>query len=134
MRIDGGCHCGAIAYEAEVNPEMCGICHCTDCQSLSGSPYRVTLPTPAQNFRLTKGTLKTYVKTAESGTQRAQAFCGDCGAPIYAAAPVNPPTISLRWGSITQRAQIAPKRQIWCDSAATFVANLSGLPGAPKQG
>ena len=133
MKVQGGCHCGAIAYEAEVNPESVGICHCTDCQTLSGSPYRVTLPTPTQNFRLVKGTLKTYVKTADSGARRAQVFCADCGAPIYASAPSNPPTVSLRWGSIHQRAQLPPKRQIWCGSAVGFAKNLEGLPGALGQ-
>ena len=37
MKIEGGCHCGYIAYEAEVDPERVLICHCTDCQTLSGS-------------------------------------------------------------------------------------------------
>ena len=32
MRIDGGCHCGHITYEAEINPDDVIICHCTDCQ------------------------------------------------------------------------------------------------------
>jgi hypothetical protein len=129
MKIDGGCHCGAIAYEAEVDPALVGICHCTDCQQLSGSPYRVTLPTASMNFRLTRGVLRTYIKTADSGARRVQTFCGDCGAPIYAAAPENPPTISLRWGSIRLREQLAPRRMIWCGSAAPFAMNLTGLPG-----
>jgi hypothetical protein len=133
MKVDGGCHCGAIAYEAQVDPDLCGLCHCTDCQQLSGSPYRVVLPVPTANFRLLRGQLKTYVKTADSGTRRAQTFCGDCGAPIYAAAPENPPTISLRWGSIKQRAQIAPKQQIRCGSAAPFAMNLDGLTGVKWQ-
>lgn len=133
MKVDGGCHCGAIAYEAEVDPDMVGICHCTDCQQLSGSPYRVTLPTPTQNFRLTRGVLKTYVKTADSGTRRAQAFCGDCGTPIYAAAPENPPTVSLRWGSIRQRRDLPPKRMIWCGLSAPFAMNVGALPGVDGQ-
>jgi hypothetical protein len=29
MRIDGRCHCGAIVYSAEVDPETAAICHCT---------------------------------------------------------------------------------------------------------
>ena len=49
MKIDGGCHCGAIAYEAEVDPEKTSICHCTDCQQLTGtasvSYTHLTLPT-----------------------------------------------------------------------------------------
>ena len=41
MKIDGGCHCGAIRFEAEVNPNRTIICHCTDYQTISGAPYRV---------------------------------------------------------------------------------------------
>ena len=133
MKIDGGCSCGAIKIEGEADPEKTQICHCTDCQQLSGSPYRVTLPTPTQNFRLIRGTLKTYVKTADTGTRRAQTFCGHCGAPIYAAAPETPPTVSLRWGSIRQRDQLPPKRMIWCGSAAPFAMDLSSIPGAQGQ-
>jgi hypothetical protein len=134
MKVHGRCHCGQITYEAEVDPAMTGICHCTDCQQLSGSPYRVMLPTPVQNFRLTGGTLKTYVKTAESGTKRAQTFCPTCGSPIYAAAPDDPPTVSLRWGSIVERSRLpAPQRQIWCSSAAPFATNIADIAGVQRQ-
>ena len=37
MKIDGHCHCGYLTYEAEVKPEDAVICHCTDCQTLSGT-------------------------------------------------------------------------------------------------
>ena len=30
MKIDGGCHCGYITYEAEADPQKPFICHCTD--------------------------------------------------------------------------------------------------------
>ena len=40
MKIQGGCHCGYITYEAEIDPEKVSICHCTDRQSGSGSAYR----------------------------------------------------------------------------------------------
>ena len=36
MKIDGGCHCGYIAYEAEADPANAMICHCTDCQNSIG--------------------------------------------------------------------------------------------------
>ena len=51
MKIDGGCHCGYIAYEAEVDPEQTAICHCTDCQTLSGSSFRTVVPAPDHSFR-----------------------------------------------------------------------------------
>ena len=30
MKIDGGCHCGYITYEAEADPQKAFICQCTD--------------------------------------------------------------------------------------------------------
>ena len=41
MKIDGACHCEAIAFEADVNPESVVICHCTDCQTMSGTARSV---------------------------------------------------------------------------------------------
>jgi hypothetical protein len=72
MKVTGHCHCGAIQYEAEVDPSRVQACHCTDCQRLSGSPYRASVGAPKETFRLLKGTPKIYVKTAESGNQRAR--------------------------------------------------------------
>jgi hypothetical protein len=70
MKIEGGCHCGYITYEAEVDPDKVSICHCTDCQTLSGSAFRTAVPAPREAFRLRTGQPKIYVKTAESGTKR----------------------------------------------------------------
>ena len=43
IKIDGSCHCGNITYTAVVDPEKVGICHCTDCQTLSGTAFRVSV-------------------------------------------------------------------------------------------
>jgi hypothetical protein len=127
MRIEGQCHCGKIAYEATVDPDTVGICHCTDCQTLSGSPYRVAVPARAVDFVLLRDEPKIYVKTADSGMKRAQAFCPDCGTPIYAAAPSDPPTYSLRLGAIMQRDALRPRRQSWCGSALPWSMDISSI-------
>ena len=64
-------------------PDNVGICHCTDCQHLTGSVYRVTVSVPKADFRITAGEPKTYVKTGDNGRTRYQMFCGNCGSPIY---------------------------------------------------
>jgi hypothetical protein len=135
MKVNGACHCGRITYEAEVDPERSGICHCTDCQVLSGSVYRVTVPTVAGTFRLLTGTPTAYVKTtADSGSRRRHAFCADCGAPVSAGADVdNPPTRNLRVGGLAQREHLAPKRRIWCQSALSWSQDVGSVPGVPKQ-
>ena len=132
MKVEGQCHCGNIAYAAEVDPERVHVCHCADCQALSGSAFRVTVLAPAQTFRLISGQPKTYIKTADSGNRRVHAFCPDCGSPVYACAVSDPPTYSLRLGSLKQRLQLAPTRQIWCDSAMPWV-DIGDLPRLARQ-
>ena len=103
--------------EAEVDPQTVTICHCTDCQVLTGSVYRVTVPARNETFKLISGSPK-YVKTAESGTKRAHAFCPDCGTPIYATSVSDQQVYGLRVGTLQQRSQLAPKKQAWCRSAS----------------
>ena len=128
MKIDGGCHCGQIRYEAEVNPEQVSICHCTDCQILTGTPYRVSVPSLAGTFKILTGSPKIYVKTAQSGNKRAQAFCADCGSPLYASDAVEPKMFMLRVGTMNQRALLPAKKQIWCRSALTWAEHLGDIP------
>jgi hypothetical protein len=132
MKIDGHCHCGGITFEAEVDPGAVTICHCTDCQRLTGSAFRANVVAPAAHLVLRGDSLKSYVKTAESGNQRRHAFCGECGTPIYACAIENPQSYSLRIGTITQRAAFAPKRQIWRRSALAWVDALAAVPASER--
>jgi hypothetical protein len=135
LKVQGQCHCGAIHYEAEVEPGTITVCHCTDCQTQSGSAFRANIPAPASAFRLVKGTPRTYIKTAASGTRRVLAFCEVCGSPLYACAEENPQVYSLRIGTLKQRHELgAPQRQIWtqrCLSWVTLPAGLEVFDGQP---
>ena len=135
MKIDGGCHCGLIAYEAIVDPLRVSVCNCSDCQVLSGSPFRVSVPSEPGTFRLLRGEPAVYVKTtAHSGNRRRQGFCASCGSPIYASADADAPdSYSLRVGGIRQRAQLPPQRRIWCSSALAWSQDVSGVPGVDRQ-
>lgn len=132
MKIEGGCHCGQITYEAQVNPEHVGICHCTDCQTLSGSAFRVSVLAAKDNFRLLTGRPKIYFKTTEKGERGEQAFCPECGTPIYAG-DVEGRLLSIRVGTCRQRAQLMPKIQIWCQSAQSWTGNIDALPKVQEQ-
>ena len=135
MKVNGTCHCGQITYEAEVTPERSGVCHCTDCQVLTGSAFRVSVSTVPGTFHLLTGTPRVYLKTtADSGVRRRHAFCPNCGSPVYASADEdNPPTLNLRVGGLAQREQLAPQRRIWCKSAVSWSQDIGSLPGISKQ-
>jgi Glutathione-dependent formaldehyde-activating enzyme len=70
MKVNGACHCGIITVEGEADPEKVTICHCIDCQTSTGSAFRVTVTVPGDTFAIT-GQPTIYLKTtAESGTPR----------------------------------------------------------------
>ncbi len=134
MKIDGGCHCGAITYEAELDPDKVAICHCTDCQAMSASAFRTLAMVEESKFILLSGTPNIYVKVAESGNEREQAFCGTCGAGIYAA-PVGegPRMLGLRLGTARQRDQLVPKVQVWATSALPWVDDIGQIRKVDRQ-
>ena len=131
MKIDGRCHCGKITYEAEIDPAAVSICHCTDCQQMAGSAFRVNVRAPASHFVI-RGEPTSYIKTAESGNRLRHAFCGDCGTPIYSCALENPQTYNLRIGAVVQRTVLVPRRQGWRHSAPAWVDDLADMPATPK--
>jgi hypothetical protein len=133
MKLEGNCHCGEITFEADIDPEAVRICHCTDCQTLTGSAYRVTAQTSVDGFHLRSGTLKTYVKTAESGTTRAHAFCPNCGTPIYSTDLHEPRAYGVRVGTLKRRRELRPSRQIWCQSALPWINELNVIPQIDRQ-
>jgi hypothetical protein len=132
MRVDGSCHCGQVTFQAEVDPENVLVCHCTDCQTLSGTAFRVVVYAEPGTFKLLTGQPKTYVKTAESGNRRVQGFCGNCGTSLYAHAlagepHIRPPIVGLRIGALRQRAELAPKVQHWTRSRLPWVPKIDGV-------
>jgi hypothetical protein len=96
---------------------------------LTGSAYRVSVPAAAATFRILTGQPRVYVKTADSGAKRRHAFCPDCGTPVSASADTDdPPAYSLRVGCLEQRADLPPKKRIWCRSALSWAQDVSGVP------
>ena len=129
MKVTGACHCGNITFKAEADPEKSVICHCTDCQTLSGTVFRTVLLVAESDFTLLSGTPKIYLKTADSGNIREQAFCPDCGTPLYASSVGgNDRVLGLRVGALQQRGEIVPKKQIFTHSALEWLPDMPDIP------
>jgi hypothetical protein len=131
MDIDGQCHCSRVTYQADIDPERVSICHCTDCQRLTGSPYRVTVICAGEQTRMTGQAAKIYPRGGDNGRTRFQHFCGECGSPLFTSGEGGSDDWGIRWGSIRQRDQLKPNRQIWCRSSVSWVNDLEELPGRP---
>ena len=129
MKIDGACYCGYITYEAEIDPDEVWICHCTDCQTLSGTAFRTLVIVPEDAFLIFSGVPKIYVKTGSSGAKREQSFCPECGSPFYSTSLGDGPKVyNIRLGTVRQRDELPPKKQYWSRSALHWLSDLDTVP------
>jgi len=133
MKIDGACHCGAITYEAEIDPAAVTICHCTDCQTLTGTTFRTAVEAPEAGVTIT-GEPTHYVKIGTSGRRRQQGFCGACGTPMYSIGPDDPiKSYMIRVGTARQRDTLIPSQMIWCASAVPWLDDIGRVERVATQ-
>jgi hypothetical protein len=132
VKVQGQCHCGAVRLSAEVQPARVFVCHCTDCQVLTGSAFRVVVPVLAGSL-VVQGSVKGYARTAESGAVRWQFFCSECGTPVYAGAADGTGITTLRVGVLRERETLQPSAQLWRRSALAWVDGLGKVPACEQQ-
>lgn len=133
MHVTGACHCGAVTFEAEIDESKVLVCHCTDCQVIASSAFRVGALVLREHFSI-KGPVKEYAKIGTSGNRRVQLFCPECATGIYSYTPDNAgPYLSLRLGAVHQRAQLTPVHQIWRQSALPWIKHLNEIPCSMQQ-
>lgn len=134
MKINGSCHCGKITYRAEIDPDKIYVCHCTDCQAISGSPFRWGVTVLEEDYQLLSGEPKKYKKVTDSGDENYQVFCPDCASPLYSVSLVEGPRqLNIRLGTAEQRNQLAPRIQVWHRSAQSWLDNLSRVDALETQ-
>ena len=79
MTITGGCHCGAVRYQADGEAITHALCHCMDCRRSAGAPMVAWTMYPEGSVKVTQGSTKIY---NSSGHGRRQ-FCPECGTGLF---------------------------------------------------
>lgn len=118
---EGGCECGAIRYLINEEPLVVYACHCTICQTQSGSAFGMGFRLAEAAFVLTKGTLKSFQRVAESGQMFTNSFCPDCGTRIYHQNERSVGMLSLKPGTLDDTSWLVASHQIFADSAQPWV-------------
>jgi len=92
MKVEGGCHCGLVRFEAEVGEEPLDIldCNCSIC-SMTGYLHLIVTDT---KFRLLEGQRDTTTYRFGSGKAR-HIFCTQCGIKSFYRPRSHPDGISI---------------------------------------
>jgi hypothetical protein len=121
LPLTGGCPCGAIRYEIGAHPLLLYACHCTDCQSRSGSAFALNMPVSAKAFRIVQGTPKGWRRRSPSGVESISWFCGDCGGRINGERPSQAESTIVRAGSLDDTSWLSPEAHFFTRSAQPWV-------------
>lgn len=128
MKIEGGCYCGALRFEAEGDPLFKGQCHCRECQYISGGLPNVTQGMPESGFRYTKGSPRTF-RRADLEAPVTREFCAECGTHILARSPSLPGAVLLKVGTFDDPALFGgPQMVIFTCDSQPFHQVPEGVP------
>lgn len=125
MTISGGCHCGAVRYEASGEPLHHTLCHCSDCRRAAGAPMVGWIAFPVSAVQLTAG--DTAVYASSPGVERH--FCIGCGTGLfYFNEAVLPGLVDIQSATLDDAETQAPGAQIQVAERLPWVPGLADIP------
>ena len=110
--LKGSCNCGYIEHEVLEPFSVQVACHCIQCQKHTQSAFSLIGVLSPGGFRLVKGRLKKWTKTADSGNRLDCYFCQECGNRIYHHNPTLD-AIGLKLGTLDNTDVIDPRIHQW---------------------
>jgi hypothetical protein len=121
----GHCHCSAIRYELDGDPQWCALCHCRDCRRHAGAPAVAWAAYPEAALRVVHGSPRIY-RSSEHGRRH---FCGDCGTGLfYFNAHALPGIADVQVATLDDPESLAPMIQVQAAERIAWMERAHELP------
>ncbi|KAL1738780.1 Mss4-like protein [Schizophyllum fasciatum] len=104
----GSCLCGGVRYQLTGEPFTHLVCHCINCQKVTGTAFASNVFFHREQLEITKGEaeLKEYADLhTQSGKPYRRAFCGLCGSFLLGFPEQNPKIVIAASGSLDEGVQ-----------------------------
>ena len=121
LPVEGGCQCGAVRYQITDEPVVVYACHCTTCQTQSGSAFGMAARVRGEHFQLTQGELSSFERPGSIGHTFTNSFCGQCGTRIHHVSSRFPDLISLKPGTLDETGWVRPEFHVYTRSAQPWI-------------
>ena len=116
----GHCECKSVRYQYTGEPLTCYACHCTDCQTSSGSAFTLSMIVNRKDIEVTEGELSINV-IDYNGTKVQRHHCGQCGTALWFSADEYPDMVALKPGTFEDTTWFKPIAHLWLRSAQPWV-------------
>jgi len=117
LPLTGGCQCGARRYAVTRAPLTLYCCHCSECQAQASSAFGMSMLVERDALETDWSALATWTRSAASGNTLDCHFCPDCGARLFHVGRGDDAIVSVKAGSLDNRAVLRPIGHIWTASA-----------------
>jgi len=109
MRLEGSCHCGAVAFAVEApHPVPFMLCYCSICRKTAGAGgFAINLGARADTLSVTG---EAHVRRYASSGDHSRAFCGTCGSALWVFSETWPDLIHPHASSIDTDLPAPPER------------------------
>ena len=117
----GSCVCGGVRYELIAEPLALFCCHCTECQTASGSSFVLALKMPYSGVTVIEGEAKQYLRPEADGQQRQIFRCPQCLAALWSEKLDSKEMITVYAGTLDNSATLRPVAHIWTSDAQPWI-------------
>lgn len=124
--LTGSCLCGGVRFEITALPTLALYCHCTRCQSRTGTSQSAQMRLEGGTFRLLAGEeLLRFWRHPERGQEKG--WCGNCGSHLVSRDPEArfEGKMSVRMSALDGDPPIMPTMRVHTASAASW----ESIPG-----
>ena len=117
----GGCVCGDARYLLTSEPVSTYACHCTECQTRTGSAFGLTMILAADALELTKGIMQVWTREVKNGQKYVWKRCPNCGTNLVSTIEGAPEILAIWPGTLDDAHWVQPKVHLWTRSAQSWI-------------
>lgn len=114
-RVSGQCACGNIRYTTTASPKFTLICHCRQCQRISGSGHTAQFAVPIDETEIA-GEVRFWEQIADSGNTVSSGFCETCGCPVLKKTTKLPDMYFFHAATLDDPSMFVPQIVVYEDS------------------
>ncbi|MEA3037831.1 MAG: hypothetical protein QOE79_344 [Sphingomonadales bacterium] len=130
---EGGCGCGAVRYRMEGEPLVVHACHCSQCQTLSGTAFALNAVIETDCVSLLAGEPEKVPVTGASGKPQTILRCPRCKVALWSHYPQAGERIAfVRAGTLDEPARVPPDIHIYTSTKLPWLTLPDGARAVPE--
>jgi hypothetical protein len=122
--LEGGCACGDVRYRLTTNPFIVHCCHCSWCQTQTGSAFVINALYDAIEVEVLKGEVKAEMVDSPSGKGQEIARCPKCSIAVWSSYYMGGIRDSIRFvrvGTLDEPERLPPDVHIFTTTKLPWV-------------